>query len=211
MISFLNNLGLLLLRLVTGALVSIFAARELAQRSDIIQQTLEFFEVGAADIVKVFAGCFIIILSVMLVLGLWTRIISLVLLILLAIGGYCWLPQDSQIYFHLEALYGIVFFFLLLVGGGQWSLTRRRGKKGQSVLESEHSILTGDKKPSIFEEEQGRESFLTPPREEEKQDQSQDEDERLPTDFEEDDRLPTDPEKDEKEEGDEKGGSKTLN
>lgn len=153
------------LRFVTGSLVSIFAAREMAQRSDIIQQTLEFFEIGAADIVKVFVGCFIMILAVMLVLGVWTRFISLVLLVLLAIGGYCWLPQESQVHFHLEALYGIVFFFLLLVGGGQWSVTRRRSKKGQSVLESEHSILAGDKKPSIFEEDKGKESILKPPSE----------------------------------------------
>ena len=153
MVSFLNNLGLFLLRLVTGSLVSLFAAREMADRSDIIYQTLEFFSIGAPDIVKVFLGCLVLILGAMLVIGFWPRFIALALLILLAIGGYCWTPQSSQINFHMEALYGILFFYLFLIGGGQWAVSRRRTLLGQSVLESEQSILANDKRPSILSDQ----------------------------------------------------------
>jgi uncharacterized membrane protein YphA (DoxX/SURF4 family) len=162
-VSFLNNLGLLLLRLVTGSLVSIFAAREMAQRSNVIQETLEFFNIGAPDIVKVFVGCAILIFGVMLVVGVWPRFMALVLLIFLAMGGYCWLPQASPINFHLEALYGIVLFYLFIVGGGQWAVSRRRTKKGQSVLDTEQSILAGDIRPSIFKGEENGQTVLKPP------------------------------------------------
>jgi uncharacterized membrane protein YphA (DoxX/SURF4 family) len=162
-VSFINNLGLFLLRFVTGALVSIFAAREMAQRSDIIYQTLEYFNIGAPDIVKVFVGCMIMILSAMLVAGIWTRFIALVLLLLLAIGGYYWLPQASQVNFHIEALYGILFFYLFLIGGGQWAISRKRNPQSQSVLDSEQSILAGDVSPSIFNDRQDGEVVLTPP------------------------------------------------
>ena len=145
-------------------MVCFFAAREMADRSDILLQTLEFFSVTAPDIVKVFVGCIIMLLGGMLIVGFWTRFVALVLLMLLAIGGYCWLPQDSQVHFQLESLYGILFFYLLLVGGGQWAVSRRRVQQGQSVLESEQSILaSGASRPSIFGDEQGGESVLRPP------------------------------------------------
>lgn len=163
MISFLHNLGLLLLRFVTGALVFFFAAREMANRSTILLETLEFFAIGAPDIVKVFVGCIIMLLGGMLVIGFWTRFVSLVLLVLLAIGGYCWLPQESQIHFQIESLYGILFFYLFLVGGGQWAVSRRRSPQAQSVLDSEQSILAGTARPSIFDEEESGESVLAPP------------------------------------------------
>lgn len=179
MTSFLNNLGLFLLRLVTGSLVSFFAARELANRSDIILETLAFFSIGAADIVKVFVGCLVLIFGAMLVIGFWTRFIALVLLILLAVGGYCWQPQTAQLHFQIEALYGALFFYLLLVGGGQWAVSRKRHPKGQSVLESEQSILASDSRPSIFKGDVVGESTLTPPipmKEPEFQEEQEDED-----------------------------------
>lgn len=160
-------MGLFLLRLVTGSLVSFFAAREMANRSDIIFQTLEFFVIGAPDIVKVFVGCLILILGAILVIGFWTRFIALVLLILLAIGGYCWTPQSSQIHFHLEALYGVLFFFLFLVGGGQWAVSRRRTLHGQSVLDTEQSILTTDNRPSILDDPNSEDSEAVSAEEEE--------------------------------------------
>ena len=163
MVSFLHNLGLFLLRFVTGALVCFFAAREMADRSTILLETLEFFSIAAPDIVKVFVGCIIMLLGGMLVVGFWTRFVSLVLLILLAIGGYCWLPQESQIHFQIESLYGILLFYLFLVGGGQWAVSRRRSPQGQSVLDSEQSILASSSGPSIFGDEQPGESVLTPP------------------------------------------------
>ena len=135
----------------------------MANRSDILYQTLEFFSIGAPDIVKVFVGCIIMFLGAMLVIGFWTRFISLVMLILLAIGGTCWLPQASQVNFHLESLYGIVFFFLFLVGGGQWAVSRRRIQQGQSVLESEQSILASGARSSIFANEDDGETVLAPP------------------------------------------------
>ncbi len=165
MANFLHNLGLFLVRLVTGSLVSFFAAREMAGRSDIIHQTLEFFSVGAPDIVKVFVGCMILIFGALLVIGFWTRFIGLALLILLGIGGYCWSPQSSQIYFHVEAIYGIILFYLVLVGGGQWAVSRKRVAKGQSVLDTEQSILATDDRPSIFNKggSSESESTLVPP------------------------------------------------
>lgn|GEM_PF-2331409 len=158
---FLHNLGLFILRLVTGSLVSFFAAREMAGRSDIIMETLErvangapdiviFFVVGAPDIVKVFVGYMILFLGAMLVIGFWTRFLALVLLLLMGIGTFYWLPQDSQFNFHIEALYGLLFFYLMLVGGGQWAVSRKRIPKEHSVLESEQSILASDGRPSIF-------------------------------------------------------------
>jgi len=134
----------------------------MADLSDIILQTLEFFSIGAPDIVQVFVGCMIMIFGAMLVIGFWTRFIALVLLILLSIGGYCWLPQASQLNFQIEALYGVLLFYLLLVGGGPWAVSRRSSPEGQSVLESEQSILTSDGRPSIFSDEE-RETTLTPP------------------------------------------------
>ena len=148
---FLHNLGLFILRLVTGSLVSFFAAREMAGRSDIIMETLECFAIGAPDIVKVFVSCMILFLGAMLVIGFWTRFLALVLLLLMGIGTlFCWLPQDSQFNFHIEALYGLLFFYLMLVGGGQWAVSRKRIPKEHSVLESEQSILASDGRPSIF-------------------------------------------------------------
>lgn len=163
MSSFIHNLGLFLLRLVTGSLVSFFAARELANRSDILSKTLEYFSIGAPDIVKVFVGCMVLIFGAMLVIGIWPRFIALALLILLAIGGYCWLPQASQLNFQIEALYGVLFFYLLLVGGGQWAVSRRRNLQGQSVLETEQSILSSNNRPSIFKSGESGESKLTVP------------------------------------------------
>ena len=163
MVSFLHHLGLFLLRFVTGALVCFFAAREMADRSTILLETLEFFSIAAPDIVKVFVGCIIMLLGGMLVVGFWTRFVALVLLILLATGGYCWLPQESQIHFQIESLYGILLFYLFLVGGGQWAVSRRRTPQGQSVLDSEQSILASASGPSIFGDEQPGESVLTPP------------------------------------------------
>lgn len=158
---FLHNLGLFILRLVTGSLVSFFAAREMAGRSDIIMETLEcfaigapdivnFFVGGAPDIVKVFVSCMILFLGAMLVIGFWTRFLALVLLLLMGIGTLYWSPQDSQFNFHIEALYGLLFFYLMLVGGGQWAVSRKRIPKEHSVLESEQSILASDGRPSIF-------------------------------------------------------------
>ena len=135
----------------------------MANRSNIIFETLEFFEIGAPDIVMVFVGCLILIFGALLVIGFWPRVIALVLLILLAIGGYCWLPQASQLNFQIEALYGVLLFYLVLVGGGQWAVSRRRYAQGQSVLESEHSILVSDDRPSIFKEDEEGETILTPP------------------------------------------------
>jgi uncharacterized membrane protein YphA (DoxX/SURF4 family) len=149
-VNFLQNLGLFLVRLVTGCLVSFFAAREMAGRSDIILKTLEFYSIGAPDIVKVFVGCMVLIFGALMVIGFWTRFIALALLVLLGIGGYCWSPQVSQVHFHLEAVYGIILFYLVLVGGGQWAVTRKRVTKGQSVLEAEQSIFASDDRPSIF-------------------------------------------------------------
>lgn len=163
MISFLHNLGLFVLRFVTGALVCFFAAREMANRSTILLDTLEFFTIGAPDIVKVFVGCIIMLLGGMLVIGFWTRFVSFVLLVLLAIGGYYWLPQESQVHFQIESLYGVLFFYLFLVGGGQWAASRRRSPQAQSVLDSEQSILAGTARPSIFDEEESGESVLAPP------------------------------------------------
>ena len=145
---FLHNLGLFILRLVTGSLVSFFAAREMAGRSDIIMETLEFFAIGAPNIVKVFVGCMILFLGAMLVIGFWTRFLALVLL--MGIGTFCWSLQVSQFNFHIEALYGLLFFYLMLVGGGQWAVSRKRIPKEHSVLESEQSILASDGRPSIF-------------------------------------------------------------
>ena len=100
----------------------------------------------------------------MLIIGFWTRFVALVLLVLLAIGGYCWLPQESQIHFQIQSLYGVLFFYLFLMGGGQWAASRRRGQRAQSVLDSEQSILAGSSRPSIFDEEkEAGESVLTPP------------------------------------------------
>ena len=136
----------------------------MADRSSILLQTLEFFSIAAPDIVKVFVGCIIMLLGFMLIIGFWTRFVALVLLMLLAIGGYCWLPQQSQIHFQLESLYGILFFYILLVGGGQWAASRKRLQQGQSVLESEQSILAGgSSRPSIFADERDGESVLNPP------------------------------------------------
>lgn len=165
MSNFLSNLGLFLVRLVTGCLVSFFAARELAGRSDIIHQTLEFFSIGAPDIVKVFVGCMILIFGALLVIGFWPRFIALALLILLGIAGYCWSPQSSQIHFHIEAIYGIILFYLVLVGGGRWAVSRKRITKGQSVLDTEQSILATDDRLSIFNEggSSEGESTLVPP------------------------------------------------
>ena len=163
MISFVHNLGLFLLRFVTGALVCFFAAREMANRSTILLETLEFFSIGAPDIVKVFVGCVIMLLGGMLVIGFWTRFVALVLLALLAIGGYCWLPQESQVHFQIESLYGVLLFYLFLVGGGQWAVSRRRVTQAQSVLDSEQSILAGTARPSIFDSEESGESVLVPP------------------------------------------------
>ena len=135
----------------------------MANRSTILHQTLEFYAIGAPDIVKVFVGCIIMLLGGMLIIGFWTRFVSLVLLILLAIGGYCWLPQESQVHFQVQALYGILLFYIFLVGGGQWATSRRRTPQGQSVLDSEQSILAGASRPSIFDDEQDGESVLNPP------------------------------------------------
>lgn len=164
MVNFLNNLGLFILRFVTGGLVCFFAAREMADRSTILYETLEFFAVGAPDIVKVFVGCIIMLLGGMLIIGFWTRFVALVLLVLLAIGGYCWLPQESQIHFQIQSLYGVLLFYLFLMGGGQWAASRKRSERAQSVLDSEQSILAGKARPSIFDDEKGDgESVLTPP------------------------------------------------
>ena len=133
----------------------------MANRSDIIYQTLEFFAIGATDIVNIFVGCILMFLGAMLVVGFWTRFIALALLILLAISGYCWLPQASQVNFHVEALYGILFFYLFLIGGGQWAISRKSVQSGQSVLESEQSILLGEARPSIFNGD--GDVILTPP------------------------------------------------
>jgi len=138
--------------LVAGSLISFFAASEMASRSDIIFQTLELSKIGAPDIVKGFLGCLILILGAMLVVGLRPRFIALLLLILLCIGSFFWPPQSSQIHFHLEALYGVLLFFLVLVGGGQWAVSRRRMLHGQSVLDTEQSILETDNRPSILED-----------------------------------------------------------
>ena len=99
----------------------------------------------------------------MLVIGFWTRFVSLVLIVLLAIGGYYWLPQESQVHFQIESLYGVLLFYLFLVGGGQWAVSRRRSPQAQSVLDSEQSILAGTARPSIFDEEKSGESVLAPP------------------------------------------------
>jgi uncharacterized membrane protein YphA (DoxX/SURF4 family) len=162
--NFIHNLGLFLLRFVTGSLVSFFAAREMAGRSNIILETLNFFSMAAPDIVKVLVGCMILFLGAMLVIGLWTRFIALVLLLLLGFGAYCWSPQMSQFNFNIEAAYGILFFYLLLVGGGQWAVSRKRNPKGHSVLDSEQSILPNDGRPSIFKEENvdGTSTLLPP-------------------------------------------------
>lgn len=164
MANFLHNLGLFILRLVTGSLVSFFAAREMAGRSDIILETLKFFAISAPDIVKVFAGCMILFFGAMLVIGFWTRFIALVLLLLMGIGAYCWSPQASQLNFHIEAIYGLLFFYLMLVGGGQWAVSRKHVPKGHSVLDSEQSVLASDGRPSIFTEHASHgSSTLVPP------------------------------------------------
>ena len=164
MANFLHNLGLFILRLVTGSLVSFFAAREMAGRSNIILETLEFLAIGAPDIVKVFVGCLILFFGAMLVIGFWTRFIALVLLLLMGIGAYCWSPQASQLNFHIEAIYGLLFFYLMLVGGGQWAVSRKQFPKGQSVLDGEQSILASDGRPSIFTENDAEgSSKLVPP------------------------------------------------
>ena len=145
-------MGLFLLRLVTGALATIFAARELADRSDIILKTLEGFQIGSADIVKVFIGCAVLFVGVLVLIGFWTRIMALALLLLLVIGSYSWPAQESHLYFQFQALYGALFLYLSLAGGGNWAVSRPAGQGGQSFLDAEPPPLARDDRPSIFQE-----------------------------------------------------------
>ncbi len=141
--------------MVTGALIAFFAARELADRSDIILQSLELLNIASADILHVFLACIILFAGVLLLVGFWTRIMALALLLLLVIGGYCWPAQDSQLNFQIQALYGILFLYLLLVGGGNWAVSRRKNAGSQSLLEAEQSIFSSEDGPSIFREIDG--------------------------------------------------------
>ncbi len=73
----------------------------------------------------------------------------------------CLESDKIEVIFHVEALYGILFFYLFLIGGGQWAISRKRVQPGQSVLESEQSIFSGEARPSIFNGD--GDVILTPP------------------------------------------------
>ncbi|MBC9889538.1 MAG: hypothetical protein F7B06_06750 [Opitutae bacterium] len=152
MFLFFHNLGLFLLRLVTGALTTFFAARELAGRSDIILKTLGVFKIGSADIVQVFIGCAILFIGVLVLIGFWTRITALALLLFLIVGSFSWPAQENHLYFQFQALYGALFLYLSLAGGGNWAISRPGSGGSHSLLDAEQPAIARDDRSSIIRE-----------------------------------------------------------
>lgn len=138
--------------MVTGALTTFFAARELAGRSDIILKTLAVFKIGSADIVQVFIGCAILFIGVLVLIGFWTRITALALLLFLIAGSFSWPAQESHLYFQFQALYGALFLYLSLAGGGNWAVSRPGSGGSQSLLDAEPPALAQEDRSSIIQE-----------------------------------------------------------
>jgi len=151
---FLQNLSLLLFRLTLGLLVLLFAAKELAKQWNLTQPVIEYYDFPGAEWVYVIPGILIFLLGLGLIVGFYTRLMSLALFAILAFGATFYKPVDSGVAFQLIALYGVILLGLLIAGGGQWALKRSRsGSPAKaSVLESEQSLLSSHKESrSIFE------------------------------------------------------------
>lgn len=114
--------------------------------------SLTHFGVPYPEYVKTFLGMFILFMGVMLILGFWTRFVAVALLVVLAVGGRSWPVTESLLSLQLQSLYGILFFYQLLAGGGAWAVKRGRAFKPISVLDSEQSILS-QKSSSMKEDE----------------------------------------------------------
>ena len=153
MIPFIHNLGLFLLRFVSGTLIIYFSARELAARSNVFQETLQILQVPAADIAKVFIGCAALFMGVLLLIGFWSRIVALALLLALVVGSFSWPAQESFVHFQFQALYGVVFLYLALAGGGNWAISKPGGREKDAIFDTPHApVTTWSSRPSIIPE-----------------------------------------------------------
>ena len=122
------NLGLLLLRISTSAFMLTHGWSKLLR---LFEDEIKFGDpigIGAVPslILVAFAEFFC---SIFIMLGLWTRLSSIPLIITMLVAAFISHADDPFKKKEMALLYLCIYLFLLLSGGGKYTLSNLIGKK----------------------------------------------------------------------------------
>lgn len=128
--SSLKDLGLLFFRLGISYLMIAFHGFQKVQLLFSGEEIKFVDPIGVGEVPSLILAAFAeFICSILVIVGLWTRLASVVLLITMIVAVFGFHADDPLIQTELPTLFLFGYLMLVLVGGGRFSLGRLLGKK----------------------------------------------------------------------------------